>query len=249
MSRIFTCFVLLLTSTVSFAATSQCYTGYAYHKNSDTLAFTARYTPTGESENRSKTWVVNYRAPDSTLLATKHLDFSHNPYVPVYTQKFADSGNMAGIRRDNQGQWVMVERKGENGSLNSKTFELSPPMASDNGIHPFIQAHFDALLAGETLRFKLPLAPRQRVVEMRIDRIENTNIDGTTAVRFRAKVDNLFVGWFTQKLEFSYHPQTKHLLAFKGVSNMQDERGEPYPVRIRYYRGDAPASLPDLGDC
>jgi len=156
---------------------------------------------------------------------------------------------MIGIERDANANWRMLNRKGTNGTVNSEPFERQPNMASDNGIHPFIVEHFDELMANETVNFKLVLAARERVLNMRLDRIDDSAVNGQRAVRFRAQVDMLFVGWFTQKLVFTYNPENKRLISYRGVSNMQDERGKSYPVEVRYYQGDAPASMPSMPAC
>ncbi len=101
-------------------------------------------------------------------------------------------------------------------------------------------------MAHETVNFKLVLPARKRVVNMRMDRIDDTTINGKSAVLFRAQVDMLFINWFTQKLVFAYTPENRQLLEYRGVSNLQDDKGEAYPVNIRYYQGTPPASVPAL---
>ena len=241
--------IFFVINTASAAPSSQCYTGYAYHPEDNTLAFTARYTPVGTDENLLKKWRVVYRDPTDQVLATKTLDFTYSEFVPVYSRHFKNSKNMAGIERNASGNWSMVKREGAEGEVEKKAFDLTPKMASDNGIHPFIQAHFSELMANERVNFELVLPARQRVMSMRIDRIEDSTVNGKPAVRFRAKVDMLFVGWFTQQLVFTYNPENQRLISYRGISNLQDERGKPYPVEVRYYQGDAPDSMPVLPKC
>lgn len=244
--RITALLVLLGVSTVTAAQTSGCFTGYAYTPEDNSLAFTARYVPEPEnpnSEGRARHWRVTYRGAGNEVLARKKLDFSWHDFVPVFTKRLTGSDHVSGIRRDAQGNWQMFKQNRSSGEIETETFEITPQMVADNGIHPFIQGHFAQLMAGETVRFKLVLAARKRIVDMRIDRIEDRTIDGQPAVRFRAQVDMLMVNWFTQKLVFTYNQDNQELLVYRGVSNLQDAQGDAYPVNIRYFQGEPPASV------
>lgn len=239
------------TGVASAQSAAQCFTGYGYHPSSDTLAFTARYNAVGEAASTREQWQVVYRGPGDKIIARKHMDFSYNPFLPVYSEQFKTSGNATGIRRNTQGHWQMFKRQGSDGKVQSTAFDVAPLMVGNNGIHPFIQANFKQLMAHKTLRFKLVLAPRQKVINMRLDRIGDTQINGESAVRFRAKVDSFFIGLFTQKLIFTYNPADKQLLAYRGVSDIQADNDKPYPVYVRYFQGKPPASVqsPALPAC
>lgn len=247
MRLFFLVLALLVSSAISASPASKCYTGYAYHTDDNSLAFTARYTPMGDGELDK--WRVIYRDPANNVLARKNVDMSHNDFVPVYTEESTQSGYMKGIQRDENGNWQMVRREGANAEVETEAFEISSKMASDNGIHPFILAHFDALMAGEKIEFELPLAPRLSVMDMVIHRIDDSVIEGEPAAMFQVKLDMLFVGWFTRKIVFAYRPQSRELLAYRGLSTMQDERGKPYPVEVRYYRNRPAPAEPVLPAC
>lgn len=226
-----------------------CYTGLAYHRKSGALAFTASYRALGDTDPALR-WQVVYRAPDGTVLGRKSLDFSYHDYVPVFTLHLLGPGDMLGIHREGSGEWRMVKRKGPDGEPVGEPFEIRENMAADNGLHPYLLAHFDRLMAGETVPVQVAVPPRQSVVDMRVRRIKDTEIAGRRAVRFRVSVDMLFAGWFTDDLVFTYDPDSRRILAYRGVSIMQKERGKPFPVRVRYYRGDnAPAGTLDAAAC
>lgn len=245
-------FIALLATAAATAAAAQpptdCYTGLAYHVASGALAYTAHYRALGK-EDPAQQWRVVYRAPDGEVIGRKSLDFSYHPYVPVLTARILGPQVMLGIRRDSDGRWRMVKRRGADGELQTEAFEIRENMAADNGLHPFILAHFERLMAGEAVSFKIAVPARQTVVDMRIRRIDDTSIADARAVRFKASVDMLFVSWFTEDVVLTYDPETRRLVGYRGVSNMQEERGEPYPVRIRYYRGELPKTASDAASC
>jgi len=245
----FVALLALLVASHAWAHLGQgCYTGYAYHSDTGELAYTARYRP-ADGEGSRTSWQVIYRDPAGETIGRKSVSFAHHPFVPEFTLQVLRSGDMAGINRTPDGAWRMVEQKGSSGERRVETFDIHEQMAADVGLHPFVRAHFDTLMAGETVPFKLVLAPRQSVLDMRIERIDDTRIDGQQAVRFRARIDMFLVSWFTQDLVLAYDPESRRLLRYRGLSNMQDDQGEPFPVRMRYRRGDPPAGTGDDRVC
>lgn len=247
MRRFLPLLALAATSTASAVPPLDCYTGYAYHADSDALAYTARYRPVEGSEGTA--WHVVYRDSDGATIGSKTMDFSHHDFVAVARLEMARSGDIEGIQRDPEGDWRMVRRDGDGGELQVEPFEIRERMAASNGIHPFTQAHFESLLEGETVHFDLVVANRLEVLPMSMSRIADTTVDNERAVRFRAKVDMLFVNWFADDLELTYHPETKRLLEYTGPSDVQHKEGKPFPVRIRYRRDDPPEAAPAVSVC
>lgn len=247
MRRFLPLLAMAATSTASAVPPLDCYTGYAYHAGGDTLAYTARYRPIEGSEGTA--WQVVYRDPDGETIGSKTMDFSHHDFVAVATLEMARSGEMEGIQRDAEGNWRMVKRDSAGGELQVEPFEIRERMAASNGIHPFTQAHFEPLLEGKRVNFELVVASRLDVLSLRMARIADTTMDNERAVRFRAKVDMLFVNWFADDLVLTYHPETKRLLAYEGPSDVQHKEGKPYRVRIRYHRDNPPEAAPAVSAC
>lgn len=210
-----------------------CFTGYAYHLASGEFAYTEHHRQWLKDGNLVY-WKVTYRAPGGDVIARKTLAFPVSDYVPVYEMTILASGYMEGIRHDESG-WRMVLRKREGAALQTQAFELEPPMAGDSGFHPYVQARFSDLMAGDTVEFKFVVSGRQSVVDMQAFRIDDTTFEGEPAVQFRAELDMFLVNWFVDPLELVYDPDSKRLLEYRGIGNMHNAKGEAYPVRVSYY--------------
>lgn len=248
MPRLLAALSVVLCTAASAGLPSHCYTGYAYHPESDALAFTALYRPVGERQPPQE-WRVVYRDPGGDIIGRKSMDLSHNRFIPEFRLRVLTSGDTAGIQRSPEGDWRMFEREGPDGEVVVEPFEPRPGMVGDSGIHPFVQSRFERLLAGESVTFDFVLAARQTIADMRIRRIEDTMVDGKRAVRFRVTVDMWLADWFVEDLVLTYDPGNKRLLTYRGISNMQDESGEPYPVLVRYRPGSPPRLAGDGNAC
>lgn len=219
-----------------------CYTGYAHHADTNDLAYTARYRPVSVDDRT--TWQVIYRDPNGEVIGRKTMDFSHHDFVAVAVMKKVRSGDIEGIRRDDDGDWRMVKRDGADGELQVEPIDLRARMVASNGIHPFVQAHFDALMEGKEVFFHLAMPGRLKVFPMRMERIDDTTVENERAVRFRATVDKWLVSWFADDLVLTYDPETKQLLAYNGPVDIQHEGDKPFTARVRYYEDKPPDAAP-----
>lgn len=239
-------FVLLPVSAVLAQTTKHCFVGYAYHLESGEFAYTETHHQTLKN-GKPVTWNVRYRDPQGDTIAVKTMDFLHSPFVPVYRLEIPAEGYVEGIGDDSG--WQMYRREKSGAALETEAFALKPPIAGDAGFHPFVQAHFDALMAGETVEFSFAVAGRLAVIGMQAYRIDNTRFEGQPAVQFKAELDMWFVNWFVDPIILVYDPDTEELLEYRGISNMHGPDGEAYPVRVSYYAQPPPEAAQAADYC
>lgn len=213
---------------------STCFTGYAYHRDSGDFVYTEHHEQV-RRDGRAIDWRVTYRAPDGEVIAEKTLDFTRSPFVPVFTLEHRQSGDMEGIRYGEDRGWLMIERDGPEGERLEKTFEVTGDTVADAGFHPFVRERFARLMDGDVVRFRFAVAGSRKVIDMRARRLDDTTFEGERAVRFVAELDLFLINLFVDDIEVTYDPETRRLLEYRGVSNMQNDEGDRYPVRIGYY--------------
>ena len=119
-------------------------------------------------------------------------------------------------------------------------------MVADVGLANFIAAHYDELLKGATLKFRL-IAPSQLdAYKFKVARSDDAKSDGKL-VHMQVDMDSL-LNLFAGPLVFVYDGATKKLLEFDGQSEVLDPKsGKPYTVRLIYPATrpqDAPALPP-----
>jgi len=244
-TRIATLAIAVLAAAPAMADSERrCFNGYAYHLDSGEFRYIEHHDQVLE-DGKATDWRVIYYRPNGEVMARKRLSFEAHPFVPAYTLRLLSHGDLEGIRRTD-GAWTMIERDGEDGMLNEQGFEITPPIAGDSGFHPFVQAHFERLIAGETLRFDFVVAGRLDKIDMKASRIEDTRFEGERAVQFRAELDMWVINWFVDPLELVYDPENRALLEYRGISNMRNADGDPFPVRVSYY-SEPPPEARDAG--
>lgn len=218
--------------------------GYAYDLSTNKYL----YTEVHEQKLQGERWIggkIAYYAPDGSLLGRKTLDFSADPFVPVYQMEMAKSGFVEAITAS--GDPIQLKRRQKTGAeYETKSVKREGEIAADSGFHPFLVAHFAELMEGKTVKFRFAAAGNLDTFKFRAQRIADTTFEGKPAVRFRAEPDS-FLRLLAGPLELSYDAKTKKLCEYRGISNIHDPAtGAAYPsVRIAYY-STPPADTPKL---
>jgi hypothetical protein len=107
-------------------------------------------------------------------------------------------------------------------------------MASDSGFTTLLLAHFDALLRGETLHFRIVAVSRFDSYKFRANRAADVTFEGKPAVCIQSEIDSM-LKLFAGPLRFCFDAGSRKLLEFRGPTNVRDPAtGKTYDVRISF---------------
>lgn len=245
---------LLLASLLAFAplaslaadVTARFY-GYAYDLKSNRYL----YTEVHEQKLSGDKWLggsIRYYGADGVLLGEKKMDFSANPFIPVYDYHLPALQYQEGITSVSDSGIAML--KSSHGKRKTVKVDNDPPMAADSGFHAFLRAHFQDLLDGKTVPFTFVAAGNLDTFKFRAKRIDDTTFEGKKAVRFLVEANSL-LRVVAPNLQLTYDPEEQRLLEYRGPSNVIDPATDKvYEARIVYPAQaptDAPKNLPPLG--
>jgi hypothetical protein len=222
--------------------------GYAY----DLASGKFLYTELHEQKLAGDRWLggtIDYYAPDGTPVAHKDLDFSQDPYIPVYRLEIRTGGAtvyMEGITAVSAERVEMTKQGYGEKRPETESVKRRQAMAADSGFHSFIRDHFAELLAGKTVAFVFGVAGNLDGYKFRAKKIGETTFEGKPAVKLRVEPDSL-LRMLVDPLELSYDPAERRLLEYRGVSNIHDPatRAAYKAVRI-IYPSAPPADAPPL---
>lgn len=223
--------------------TSLKFRGYGYELTSGKFL----YTEVHEQQVENGRWVggtIDYYAPDGKRIGHKWLDFSKDPHVPRYRLELTSAGGyMESITAVRADAIEMAKRAHGAKADEIATVRRRGLVAADSGFHSFLRDHFEELLAGKTVAFSFAVAGNLDSFKFRARKTGETLWEGQTAVKLRVEPDSL-LRMLVDPLELVYEPKSRKLLEYRGVSNIHDDSGEPYNVRVIYPSAkpaDAPA--------
>jgi hypothetical protein len=216
--------------------------GYAYHLDSGRYAFTEVL----EQRAANGQWVHGtsvYYLPDGREFGRKTLDFTRDPFLPVYRLQL-DSGYAEGIS-DNGDPIVMGREAG--GKARTSTIARDGLTTADSGLPRLLRARLDALGRGEPLAFRVVAPSRLASYRFRARAAGEVEFEGQRAARIQVDMDSM-LKLFAGPLFFTFDAGSGRLLEFRGQTNVIDPAtGEPFVVRISYFSvppADAPALKP-----
>ena len=103
-------------------------------------------------------------------------------------------------------------------------------MVASQGLHYYVVSNFEKMKVKDfTLQFLIP----GRLDSYRfVWNYLGKDKDGLE--EFEVKIDNWILRMFAPSLLMKYHPETKRLIYYKGLSNIEDDKGEMMNVEINY---------------
>lgn len=231
---------------LTFAAAAQAeeravtFRGYAYDLDSNRFLYTEVHRPRIDGDR----WVggtIDYYAPDGTQIGHKTLDFSQDPYVPLYRLTLSSGGGyMEGITAIGPKTLSMEKQGYGETKVRTATIQRHDPVVADSGFHSFLRDRFPELLEGKTVRFTFAVSGNLDQFRFRAVRLADTTFEGQPAVLLRVEPDTL-LRLLADPLFITYEPKQRKMLEYRGVSNLHDPKThEAYKVRIVY-----PSKVPD----
>lgn len=221
--------------------------GYAYDLGSNKFL----YTEVHQQRIVDERWAggtIDYYAPDGSRLGHKTLDFTADPFVPVYRLDLTSRGGYMESITGLTPQTIEMAKQGYGEkSVERASVKRPSAVAADSGFHVFIREHFPRILARETVSFVFAVAGNLDAYKFRIKRLDDTTFEGRPAIKLRVEPDSL-LRLLVDPLELTYEPGDRKLVEYRGISNVHDPAtGKAWNARIVYPTrppADAPA-LPE----
>lgn len=204
--------------------------GFAYDLNSGDHLYTEVHRQVIE-DSRWVGGVIAYYTSEGELFGDKTLDLRNDPFIPVYRLELSLPPYAEGIVANGDEVEMIRQRVGAD-EFEQRSISKKDMMTADSGFHGLLLTHFEDLLAGETLHFRMAVPGNLDSFKFRAHRIDDARFEGAHAVRFKIELDSFF-RLLIDPLELTYDPDTRDLLEYRGVSNLRDPAtGEMYVTRI-----------------
>jgi hypothetical protein len=178
--------------------------------------------------------LVEYRDTTGGVLASKLLDYSVAAIAPAVHQLDRRSGQW--LYAQWQGPYLsMGHRVDYEAVLERQTIEADTTPVVDAGFDNFIRQHWAELIGGDSVNFDFAVPTRFGTVALSARR-KSCDAAATPAgvTCFRVKPQNWLLGLLMQAIDLQYRLDTRQLLRFEGLSNINDPRGDAMTVTINY---------------
>lgn len=208
------------------------YRGDALHLNREIPLYVEEHEERYENGERTML-VTTYRDTLGQVIARRMADFSGSTLTPDFRTEDLRTGYMEGAERVAEGIRLYWRRTADE-PVQEKIVEIPSPAVVDAGFNNFVQEQWDEIKNGRTLKMYFGLPFKLDYYRFRIYQEEETSIGGRSLTIVNCEIDNFIIRLFVDPIVLTYDTETRRLVSYKGISNINDESGRSYLVKIEY---------------
>lgn len=207
------------------------YQGYAYDlKDANKLLYREEHK-LQLLNGRPCTRVVKYISATDELIAIKENHYYKNAATPSFHLQDLRNNYREQAHYSDNGSLVLSKQENADAKIQSKRISGLPDnLIVDAGFDDFVRHHWPDLEAGKSVSFSFASAARLDLIDFRL---QQKTIDQDNLV-LSMRLNSRLIAWLLDPIELTYDRQTKRLMRYRGLSNIQDGKGNTYIADIRY---------------
>jgi len=176
---------------------------------------------------------IEYTDPTGKVFAKKKINFQKNPTLPDFILEDFRDGYIEGA--EVKGREIRVfYRKSFDSEMEEKTFPIPENPVVDGGVDYFIKANWNKLLEGKKLNFNMFAPSKLNYYKLRVVKTKLAEFKGKKALYLKIDLDIFLINIFLPSIIVVYDLETKRIVYYEGISNINDEKGKSYFVKISY---------------
>jgi hypothetical protein len=225
--------LLLVLATTVFAETKiDKYIGTATDLNTGKLIYTeeheSRYV-----DNVNVGSTITYRDEKKNVIGKKEIAFENTSPLVSFRREDFRFGTMESAERVPAGI-RLVKKEDFSSGEQEKIIPEAASLAIDAGLNNLVRNSWNTLIQGEKVVFNLAVPSQLDYFEFRVkkDREEVIQNKRTLVVRFES--DHWFIRLFVDPVIVWYDVETKRAVQYEGISNIYNESGKSYIVRVTF---------------
>jgi len=185
---------------------------------------------TVDEEGLNKKVQTEYFKADGTLLGRMTSEFGKSKTVPSIQFEDLRFKIKESLRWEGDGDRVCLRSEKEGEGPKEKCFKANPKMVAGQGFDNFVKINFQKLI-DDTVPLSFGVVTERDFFSFK-GHVKSK--PGEVPVRFGIRLSNMFLRMFLDELVVEYDPITKHLLSYRGLSNLKSDEGKAQKVWIKY---------------
>ena len=208
------------------------YSGSAFDADTNKLVYTEVHQLALAADEVLERW-VSYRCPNGRAFARKRVQRSRLPAVPSFALEDRRLDYSEGLEVGSDKVAVFVREAGNKATIREVLEDVPSNLVADAGFDVFVRDQWDALVAGETVRFEFLVPSRLDFLGFKVRQTGEDTIDGRAVRTFRLALGGV-LGLVVSGIDVTYDAESRTLLRFSGLSNVRGPDGDNYVVRIDF---------------
>lgn len=227
---------ILLSLTFSFSILSanertELYTGTATDLKTGKVIYYEEHSATFVNDKHIRSKII-YRDFNKNIIAEKNIELQNNAAAKFTLQDFR-FGTLEGAEQRNNGI-RLFEKANASSKLNEKILPIPQPVAIDAGLNVLVRNNWEKLQREDKVTFNLGVPSQLDYFEFRVVKDREENFQGRKSLVVRFESDHWFIRLFVDPVLVWYDVETRRALNYVGISNIYNEKGKSYLVRVTF---------------
>ena len=209
------------------------YEGLALERTSGLPVYKEEHEDILESGKRTGLRTI-YRDMRNNIIAKRIVSYKESETVPTFqTEDFRDGYlEGAGVRGDSV---RLYWRRNFDQAMQEKTILIPGPAVVDAGFNNLIQQHWDELFGGKKIQFNFGAPFALDYYGFRVFKKDEMVFEGRQQIVMQCEIDNFIIRLFVKPIVLTYDAESRRLVAYEGISNINNDKGKSYFVRIQFH--------------
>lgn len=160
--------------------------------------------------------------------------FSDDLFKPEYELNDFRSGYREGSELLPNKKVKVYTREAFNGPVKEKILTVEEPFVIDGGLTYFFVKNWERLMNNETILFNFFAPAKLDYFKFRVSKSEITSVGGRKGIKLKLEINNIILRQFVSPIYITYALDNKEILYYDGISNVNDENGKSYSVKIDF---------------
>ena len=203
--------------------------GYAYDKQTGRFLYSETHHEILRDGRPIENTVV-YRNDEGRVFAQKHIDFHKSQVMPDFQLVNSENGHVEGARGGETRLSIHFQKRSDS-EVRKASVEIPNNGIVDAGFDRFIEENWAALADGKVLEREFLIPSQLEFYTFEIAKIASRE---SGEMAFRLQIKSLILQMFVPSVRVYYDMQTRSLLRYEGISNIRNNAGENFDVRIEF---------------
>lgn len=177
--------------------------------------------------------LITYRDNKGNIIGKKEITFDKTSPQVSFRREDYRFGTIESAETVSNG--IRLLKKEDSATTEKqKTIRVTSPIAIDAGLNNLVRNFWNELGQNKKVTFNLAVPSQLDYFEFRVmkDRAEFIQNRKTIVVKFES--DHWFIRLFVDPVIVWYDVETKRALRYEGISNLYNEEGNSYVVRVSF---------------
>lgn len=182
--------------------------------------------------------ISNFVDDKGDLISRRVMEFNKDLARPNFTIEDFRIGYLEGAEVLSSNKVKVFKRESFDEKLEETILTIDGDYVIDGGLTFYFQQNWQKLLKGERLEFYFVTPNRLDYYSFRVYKKDIHEINGRKGMRLILEPASFILRQFVDPILITYELESKEILLYEGISNVYDENGNIYNVKIDYTMED-----------